>query len=355
MNKVSYKKTGRIGLFDKDETSLKLSKLGNPLEKLHKVIDFEMFRSELESNMLNQDKKSRAGSKPYNVVMMFKIILLKRFYNLSDEQAEYQINDRLSFKEFLGLKSGDSVPDARTIWLFQENLIQKNLEKNLFEQFHIYLDKLGLFVNEGKIVDASFVEVPRQRNKKDENEKIKSGQGTELWAAQPSKKRQKDIDARWTEKGGEKFYGYKDHAKIDTKSKLIDKYIVTSAEVHDSQPLEDLIEEKDSGQELHADSAYIGEPIDKMLKEKGVTPKIIERAFKGKPLTDEQKENNRIKSKTRSRIEHVFGFVANSMNDFYIQTIGFQRARGITGLINLLYNMCRYEQIVRLNLLPIKC
>jgi hypothetical protein len=91
-----------------------------------------------------------------------------------------------------------------------------------------------------------------------------------------------------------------------------------------------------------------------MLKGKGVIPQIIERAFKGRPLTNEQKESNCIKSKTRCRVEHVFGFVTNNMNDFYIQSIGFQRAKGIIGLINLVYNMCRYEQIVRLKLLPIK-
>jgi len=352
MSLFKYKPTGRIGLFDKEATSLKLSKLGNPLEKLHKVIEFEIFRPDLEENMLNHDKKSAAVSKPHDVVMMFKIILLKRFYNLSDEQAEYQINDRLSFKDFLGLSSGDRVPDARTIWLFQDTLIQKNLEETLFEQFRRHLDNLGLFVNEGKIIDASFVEVPRQRNKKEENEKIKSVEGSELWNDHPHKKRQKDIDARWTEKRGEKFYGYKDHAKIDTKSKLIDTYEVTSAEVHDSQPTEKLLRDADKG---HADRAYIGDPIDKMLKEKGIIPQIIERAFKGKPLTEEQKEHNRIKSKTRCRVEHAFGFVTNSMNDFYIQSIGFQRAKGIIGLINLVYNMCRYEQIVRLNLLPIKC
>jgi IS5 family transposase len=354
MGKITYKSTGRNGFFDKEETSTKLSKLGNPLEKLHKVIEFEMFRPELEANMLNHDKKSNAGCKPYDVVMMFKIILLKRFYNLSDEQTEYQINDRLSFKEFLGLSMGDNVPDARSIWLFQNNLIHKNLEEILFAQFNEYLDKLGLFVNKGKIIDASFVEVPRQRNKKEENEKIKSGQGADLWNDNPNKKRQKGIDARWTEKNKQKYYGYKDHAKIDTKSKLIDTYEVTSAEVHDSQATENLLRDEDKEQELHADSAYIGEKIDKLLKDKEIIPQINERAFKGKPLTDEQKESNRIKSKTRSRVEHVFGFVSNSMNDFYIQSIGFQRAKGVIGLINLVYNMCRYEQIVRLDLLPIK-
>jgi len=334
MKTAKYKSTGRIGFFDKDETSAKLSKLGNPLEKLHKVIDFEMFRLNLEKNMLNQNKKNSAGCKPFDVIMMFKIILLKRFYNLSDEQAEYQINDRLSFKEFLGLSSGDRVPDSRTIWLFQENLVKKNLEEKLFDQFRKYLDDLGLYVNEGKIVDASFVEVPRQRNKKEENAEIKAGRGEELWQDQPRKKCQKDVDARWTQKGFVQFFGYKDHTKIDTKSKLIDTYTVTSAEVHDSQQTENLVSEEDRNQDLHADSAYIGEPIKEVLQEKGIIPQIIERAFKGKPLTDAQKESNRIKSKTRCRVEHVFGFVTNTMNDFFIQSIGFQRAKGIIGLIN---------------------
>ena len=354
MSKHTYKTIGQVGFFDREETSNKLSKLGNPLEKLHKVIDFEIFRPELELALLNHDKKSNAGQKPYDVVMMFKIILLKRFYNMSDEQAEYQIHDRLSFKEFLGLSSGDRVPDARTIWLFQERLIENKMDEILFLQFRNYLDQMGLLVNEGKIVDASFVETPRQRNTKEENQKIKSGEGSALWDDQPYKKRQKDIDARWTEKNGQKYYGYKDHAKIDNKSKLIDTYEVTSAEVHDSQPLEDLLRDEDSGQELHADSAYTGEPIDIMLKDKGIIPQIIERAFKNKPLTEEQKAHNNIKSKVRCRCEHAFGFVTNSMGDFYIRSIGFLRAKGIIGLINLVYNMCRYEQIVRLNLLPIK-
>jgi IS5 family transposase len=355
MSSMKYKKPGRRSLFAQEERSEKLSKLGNPLEKLHKVIDFEIFRSLLESQMLKEDKKTNAGNKPYDVVLMFKIILLKRFYNLSDEQAEYQINDRISFREFLGLSSGYRVPDARTLWLFQDKLISKKLGESLFECFHSCLEDKGLFVNEGKIIDASFVEVPRQRNKREENEIIKHGAGSTLWEDHPHKKRQKDIDARWTEKNGQKFYGYKDHAKIDAKSKLIDTYEVTSAEVHDSQPTEKLLRENDKGQELYADSAYIGEPIDTMLRGKEMIPQIIERAYKGKPLTEEQKESNHVKSKTRCLVEHVFGFVTNSMDDFYIRSIGFVRARGIIGLINLVYNMCRYEQIVRLNLLPVKC
>ena len=188
MKKPKYKSSGRVGLFDNSDKSSKLSKLGNPLEKLHKVINFEMFRPELEEYMLNHNKKNNSGQKPFDPVMMFKIILLKRFYNLSDEQAEYQINDRLSFREFLGLSSGDRVPDARTIWVFQDNLIKQNLEEVLFDQFRQYLHNLGLLVNEGKIVDASFVEVARQRNSNEENAKIKSGEGSDLWDDKPYKK-----------------------------------------------------------------------------------------------------------------------------------------------------------------------
>ena len=196
-----YKNTGNVGLFDHDYILEKLSLLGNPLEKLRKVVDFEMFRCELELSMLNHDKKSNAGQKPYDVVMMFKVLLLKRYYNLSDEQAEYQIIDRLSFKEFLGLSSGDKVPDARTIWLFQDTFIKNGLDVKLFDKFKQHLKKLGLYINEGKVVDASFVEVPRQRNTKEENAQIKEGKGDDLWNDNPSKKRQKDIDARWTAKG----------------------------------------------------------------------------------------------------------------------------------------------------------
>jgi len=134
-----------------------------------------MFRPELEKHMLNHDKKSNAGCKPHDVVMMFKLVLLKRFYNMSDQDAEYQTNDRLSFREFLGLSSGDRVPDSRTFWLFQNKLVRMGLEKKLFDKFHAHLNTLGVILNEGKIVDASFVEVPKQRNTKEENAKIKEG------------------------------------------------------------------------------------------------------------------------------------------------------------------------------------
>ena len=117
-----YKKQGNKGLFDEEFTVQKLSKIGNPLEKISQVIDFEMFRNTLEDELLNKKKKNNAGAKPYDVVMMFKILILQRYYGLGDEQVEYQILDRISFKNFLGISSGDKVPDEKTVWSFRERL-----------------------------------------------------------------------------------------------------------------------------------------------------------------------------------------------------------------------------------------
>jgi IS5 family transposase len=195
------------------------------------------------------------------------------------------------------LSSGDKVPDARTIWLFKNRFIEKGLENTLFQQFHDYLDHRGMFINEGQIIDASFVEVPRQRNNRDENKQVKDGKGDELWENEPYKKRQKDVDARWTKKNEETHYGYKDHAKVDAGSKLISSYTVTDASVHDSQAAEPLLQPSDKGQPLFADSAYFGEPTDKLLKTNKITPQIIAKGYKNKPLTDIQKLGNQILSR----------------------------------------------------------
>lgn len=105
----------------------------------------------------------------------------------------------------------------------------------------------GYIAQEGSIVDASFVEVPRQRNSCEDNKKIKAGELPEGWD-DPAKKNMvahKDKDARWTKKNNQSYYGYKDHVKIDSKSKLITNYKVTDASVHDSQTLKDLLDEMD--------------------------------------------------------------------------------------------------------------
>lgn len=346
--KQKYKKQGSQGMFAEHFRLEKISKQGDPLERLNRVIDWNVFLPTLEK-MLNKEKKNNAGAKPWSPLLMFKILILQRYYNLSDDQIEYQILDRLSFCRFLGLTLDDKVPDAKTVWDFKERLINIGLERELFDVFARMLEAGHLIAHEGKLVDASFVEVPRQRNSREENKQIKQGKTPEEWDEHPNKKRQKDTDARWTKKNGVNYYGYKDHAKVDNKHKLIDDYTVTDASVHDSQALGTLLNEKDEGQDLHADSAYTGEDQEKIIDKYKMNNKVHEKGYKNKPLTDKQKETNREKSKTRARVEHVFGFMENNMHKLYINTIGIKRATGIIGLVNLTYNLFRYEQLVRLH------
>jgi len=354
MQKYQYKSQGKKSLFDEEFIVEKLTAIGNPLETISKVIDFEMFRCTLENKLLKSDKINNAGAKPYDLVLMFKILILQRYYGLGDKQIEYQILDRISFKKFLGLATADKVPDEKTVWSFRENITKSGLIEELFAQFKSYLESKELIFNEGQLVDASFTIAPRQRNSKEENEKIKQGEGDNLWNDEPNKKRHKDIDARWTKKNNETFYGYKNHAKVDTKSKFINTYTVTDASVNDSQALDALLTKRDKGQDLHADSAYTGEEQEKTITKYKMKNNVHEKGYRNKPLTEEQKASNKNKSKTRARVEHVFGFMEQSMNGLFIRSVGMVRAKGIIGLINLTYNLFRYEQVIRPKPIKIK-
>jgi IS5 family transposase len=341
----TFKKHRDYGFWDQDIRLSKLSKLGDPLEKLGKGVDFEMFRNLLEDR-LSKEPQGKGGRPPYDYVMMFKIMVLQRYYNLSDDQVEYQINDRMSFMRFLNLSIADDIPDSKTVWNFREQLTDLDLVEELFSLFLDELERLNLIVNEGKIIDASFVEVPIQRNKREENKQIKQGEIPERFEANPHVKSQKDTDARWTKKNNVNFFGYKNHAKQDAGSKIIVGYKVTDASVHDSQTTEELLDENDKGEEFYADSAYSGEPQENIISKKGMINKICEKGVRNRPLTEEQIANNREKSKVRSRVEHIFGFMEMSMNGMYIHCIGIKRASAIIGLMNLTYNMFRKIQLM---------
>lgn len=336
-----------LGLFDDHFLMDKLTKLGDPLDKLNKFIDWNIFKGSLNEIFASNKKElAKGGRPPFERLMMFKALIIQGLYNLSDDQLEYQIIDRASFKRFLGLKKSDKVPDSKTFWAFREHLVEKNVIEHLFDIFNKKLDAAGVFANEGKMVDASFVEAPRQRNTRDENKHIKeTGTAPDEWKEKPHKICQKDIDARWTKKNFVTFYGYKNHIKADTKTKLIEKYTVTDASVHDSQVIDELLTDKDKGQPFYADSAYTGEEQQKIYKKKKVIDCVHEKGYRNKPLTDKQKESNREKSRIRVRVEHVFGFIENSMNGSIIRTIGIARAKAKIGMMNLIYNISRCTQL----------
>lgn len=329
----------QINFFAEENRLSRLSEMGDPLEKVAGKIDFELFRPILNI-VYKRVASDKGGRPPYDNVLMFKIMLLQEWYHIADDMTEYLINDRLSFQRFLGMSLNEKVPDAKTIWLYKETLKNSGKYRELFNFFTQQMEQMGVITRTGSIVDASFVDVPRQRNKRNENEKIKAGEVPDEWTE--NKKRQKDTDARWTEKNGEKHYGYKDHVKVDRDSKMIVDFKVTDASVHDSRAIVDLIDEKDK--ELHADSAYVGEELHKNIVEKSpnLKLKIHEKGYRNRPLTDEQRESNREKSRIRARVEHVFGHMTNSMGGMATRAIGIERTKFVITLKNLAYNLSRW-------------
>jgi transposase len=177
---------------DEDLYLEKISAKGDPLERLDSVINWEQFRPVLQRLFRAERKVASRGGRPhYDYVMMFKLLILQRYNNLSDDAMEYQLLDRLSFRRFLGIDD-KSVPDAKTIWLYRDKIAQSGHGNELFKSFELVLAGEGLLAHKGQIVDASFVESPKQRNHRKENEEIKSGKTPEEWST--PKKRQKDTE-----------------------------------------------------------------------------------------------------------------------------------------------------------------
>jgi IS5 family transposase len=333
----------QTGLLDWQIRFKQLDKGGDPLPKIQAMVDWELFRPLLEVAR-DKERKSSAGRKPFDVVLMFKILILQSLYNLSDERVEFQIRDRLSFMRFLDLSLGDEVPDAKTIWLFREQLTEAGVIQKAFERFERYLCERGFSARKGQIVDASIVPVPKQRNSREENQRIKQGGVPEDWSEQ--KKRQKDTDARWTQKNGQNYYGYKNHIDVDVKHKLIRSFEVTPASVHDSQVFEGLLDEDNSSRDVWADSAYRSEEKLRELKKRKYREHLQRKGCRHKKLTDREVQGNRTRSGIRSRVEHVFGVQAKRAGNLIIRVIGLVRVKAKVGLRNLAYNLDRYCVLV---------
>lgn len=337
-------------LFDLQNRYASLSKTGDPLERLNAIIDWDIFRPIL-NRMDNKERKSNAGRKPTCRVLMFKMLILQRLNGLSDERLQYQVTDRLSFMRFLGLELAGNVPDARTVWAFREALKEHQLVDALFERLNFALAELGIELKSGQIIDATFVPVPIQRNGRENNALIKAGALPIEWGQdidKPNKLAHKDTDARWTKKGGQNHYGYKNHINIDKTTKLITRHACTDASVHDSQVLQAVLRAEElGGGEVWADSAYRSVEQEQSLKDSAHISQINERAYRGKPLSEAQEIRNKAKSRIRARVEHVFGHMENSMAGIFVRSIGIARARVGVALMNLAYNLSRIEVLIR--------
>jgi IS5 family transposase len=343
-----YIQKAERGLFDTMERMAQIDQMKDPLANLNAVMNWDIFDPVLDS-IPKEEPKGPGGRPAFQPRFMFKILVLQSLYGLADEQTQFQILDRRSFHRFLEISEADRVPDQNTIREFREKLTQTKLFEKLFTTFNEFLAARGFITRKGNIIDASFVEVPRQRNKVGENEAIKQGQAPEGWENNPKRLSHKDLDARWAKKNQEVFYGYKNHINVDLESKLITRCVVTDASVHDSQLLDDLTQPGDV--ETWLDAGYTGEACEKILAEKSITAQICAKGYRSKKLSKSAKKKNRKKSKIRARVEHVFAFMTVSMNAMHKKYIGKIRNEASIIFSNLVYNMARIEQVIRLKLL----
>ena len=344
----SYIALAALGLFDAQDRLAQIRAMGDPLAALDAVMDWTIFIPVLE-RIPRAEPKAPGGRPAYEPLRMFKILVLQSLDGLGDEQTQFQILDRRRFHDFLGLSEADGVPDQNTIREFREKLTKAELFAELFAAFNARLTEKGFITRQGQIVDASFVEVPRQRHRRLANEAIKRGEIPAGWEKDAKRLAHKDVDARWTQKNDQNYYGYKDHVVADLESKLIVRAKVTTASEHDSQALDALTCPGDP--ETWADSAYTGANCQAILEGKGIAAHLCEQGTRGHELTKGQKRSNRAKSRQRVRGEHIFAFMTGSMRAMFQRCIGYARNRSCILLANLVYNMARTEQIIRLKLL----
>jgi IS5 family transposase len=343
------------GFFDADERLQALSAAGDPLERLRAVVDFEIFRPELETALKRADR-SRGGRPPYDAVLMFRILVLQTLYTLSDDQTEYQLRDRLSFMRFAGLALHDPVPDAKTIWLFREQLTQAGALARLFERFDRLLHDRGYLAMGGQIIDATVIQARRPHLSKDEKQTLRDGGTPAGWSK--AKKRQIDRDGRWTLKRGKKvpppegaprqmatqiavpMFGYKNHVGIDRSHGFIRRYTVTHAARHDGSQLAAVLDAANTASDVWADTAYRSRANLALLEQRGLVAQFQRAKPRGKPMPPHIARGNATRARVRSRVEHVFAAEKHRMG-LIVRTVGLIRATAKITLANLAYNLSR--------------
>jgi transposase, IS5 family len=351
---------GQAGFFDLSDRYAALSAAGDPLERLSALVDFELFRMPLIV-ALRRGSRAKGGRPPFDPVLMFKILVLQALYSLSDEAAEFQIKDRLSFQRFLSLGLDGAVPDATTVWLFREKLVKAKAIDKLFARFDAALTDRGYLAMGGQILDATIVPAPKQRNTDAEKAAIKEGRVPADW--KPAKAAQKDRDARWTVKYSKAkakegaasgssqkargavdlaipMFGYKNHIGIDQRHGLIRTWVTSAANAHDGARLPELVTPKNTGSGVWADTAYRSKKNEAFLAKRMFTSHIHQKKPPKKPMPEHTARANAKRSKVRSAVEHVFAGQKHRMG-LFIRTIGMARARIKIGMANLAYNFQR--------------
>jgi IS5 family transposase len=312
----------KTSLFADQEREAKLNKLGDALRVMEQHVDFAALAAEVD-HAAPRPGRERGGRPPFPTELMVRVLLIQQLFNLSDEQMEFQLLDRLSFQRFVGLRASSQIPDRTTIWTFKERLIQAGASESIFEAVDKQLSKHGYIARGGQMIDASIVQAPKQSLSKDEKELVGEGAMPITWT--PAKCRQKDTDARWTKKHGKSYFGYKVSANADKRYKLVRKIKVSAASEHDTLHFEDVLNPNNTNRNVLADKGYVdGEREDRLTKQRW-RMHIQRKGTKDKPISETQQRRNRRIAKTRARVEHVFAGLAQ-LGGKAVRSIGLPRA-----------------------------
>jgi IS5 family transposase len=309
-------------LFAAQEREAKLTKLGDALQVLERHVDFAELASAVDE-AAPRPGRERGGRPPFPTEVMVRILLIQQLFNLSDEQMEFQLLDRLSFQRFAGLRDSSQIPDRTTIWTFKERLIKAGASESVFEAVNRQLARHGYIARGGQMVDASIVQAPKQLLNKEEKAIVAENAMPADWS--PAKRRQKDTDARWTKKHGKSYFGYKLSANADKRYKLIRKIKVSTSSEHDTLHFKDVLDPSNTSRDLYADKGYVDGEREARLTGQGWRMHIQRKGTKDKAISATQEQRNKRIAKTRARVEHIFAGLTQ-MGDKVVRSIGLARA-----------------------------
>jgi IS5 family transposase len=327
----------KTSLFADAEHRDKIDTLGDPLQLITQYVDFSALAKRLD-HAAPRPVSTQGGRPPFPTETMVCILFIKRLYNLSDEQMEFQLLDRMSYQRFCGLAHASNIPDRTTIWHF-ENRIGETGAVALFDGVTQQLLQQGYLARGGQMIDATLVPVPKQRINKDEKEILQQDATPASW--QPAKRRQKDQDATWTKKHSKSYFGYKLTVNADKRYKLIRQIKCDTASVHDSQHFDAVLDSNNTSRDVYADRGYPSKEREAKLKAAGYRNQIQCKGTKNTPLSTCQQGRNRRIAKTRARVEHVFASI-HHMGGKYLRTIGQARANFGLTMMATAYNIKRF-------------
>jgi IS5 family transposase len=276
----------------------KVSRAVGTLGEIEKLVDWAMLVEIVKG--LDKTKSGKGGRPPIDFEIKLKMLFLQYTFNLSDEELEDQLIDRLSFQQFVGLGYDQEIPDFTTVWHFKEALVREGLMDLIFASIVGQIERKGLILKKGTIVDATIIRSANRPLTRAKREKLEET---------PS--RQIDTDAQSTAKGGKRYFGYKGHIGVDAESKIIRKRTFTPANIHDIRQMESVLSGDE--QSIFADKAYAARKNKRAAREIGIYYGILDKGTRGKKLSGKQLKRNKQKSRVRAAVEHPFGFMKKKL------------------------------------------